>query len=108
MKFPHTIAYSASNPAIVVYGLGVVIVCMGILYMYLLASTVVHVVMQKEVERKVAEAETVVSELETELMLAQHKVSAEIATLEGYVEPETRVFIDRGEASLVVRDTVAP
>jgi hypothetical protein len=44
------------------------------------------------------------SSLETELMLAHHRVSSDIASLEGYVEPIQKHFIDRGQQSLVLRD----
>ncbi len=77
---------------------------LGGLYMYFVSMSVVHVVMRTEAEHAIAAAYSALGELETELMLAQHKVSAEIATLSGYTEPKSRIFIDRSANTFVFRE----
>lgn len=77
-------------------------------YMYFLCFSVVHVVMRTETEHAIGIMQTELSELETKLMLAQHRVSAEVASLSGYVEPTARVFIERGGDDLVLRDKAQP
>jgi predicted HAD superfamily hydrolase len=87
-----------------VYGLISLIFALIGLYMYFLSASIMHVVMRTEVEQKISAVQSELSSLETELMLAHHRVSSDIASLEGYVEPLKKHFIDRGEQSLVLRD----
>ncbi len=99
-------AYPVSKETLFVYAIVLVAVLETVCYVYFLCFSVVHVVMRTETEHSIAAMHSELSELETKLMLAQHKVSEEIATLSGYVEPTNRVFIDRGESSLVLRDRI--
>lgn len=88
-----------------VYGLSMLLIVLVGMYMYFLSASIMHVVMRAEVEQKISVVQSELSSLETELMLAHHRVSSDIATLEGYVKPTKKHFIDRGEQSLVLRDT---
>ncbi len=71
-------------------------------YMYLVSATVLHVVMQSEVTQEVKVVNSEISELEHKLILAQHKVSADIATMQGFSPVVNKVFIDRAPDSLVL------
>ena len=86
----------------VLLGTIAILVC---LYIYFLSASVSHVVMRSQAERSIGQAQSELSELETELMISQHRVSAEIANLDGYSEPKNRIFIDRSKESLVLRDS---
>lgn len=108
MKIAHTTAYNQLNVYLFVYSLVVLNIAFVACYMYFVSTAIVHVVMRTETEHAIATAHSELSELETKLMLAQHRVSAEIASLSGYTEPTARVFIDRGVDSVVVRNDIAP
>lgn len=72
------------------------------LYMYFLSASVVHVVMRKEVNQEIAAISSYVSQLESEYIHAQHKVSDEIASMRGYTVATDKIFIDRTSDSLVL------
>lgn len=97
-------AYPVSKEALFVYAMVLLAIFETACYMYFLCFSVVHVVMRTETEHAIAGMHRELSELETKLMLAQHRVSAEVASLSGYVEPVARVFIDRSQSGLVLRD----
>lgn len=83
---------------------GVFVALLG-LYMYLVSATVMHVVLQTELKQEVKQVNSDISELENRLILAQHKVSSDIASLEGYTAITEKVFIDRTPDSLVLSQT---
>lgn len=72
------------------------------LYMYLIGASVVHVVIRKEVNQDLVTLHTEISLLETAYIESQHRVSDEIASLEGYETIVSKVFIDRTPSSLVL------
>lgn len=74
------------------------------LYMYLVSVTVLHVVMYTETTQSLKKVTSDIGALENRLIMAQHKVSAEIASLEGYTEITNKTFIDRRPTSLVLSD----
>lgn len=100
--------YPVSKEKMFVYACVAVAVFEVACYMYFLCFSVMHVVMRTETEHAIGVMHTELSELETKLMLAQHRVSAEVASLSGYVEPAARVFIERGQGDLVLRDQAKP
>ena len=72
------------------------------LYMYLLSATVVHVVMQKEGKKEINELHSEISQLEAEYISRQHAVSSEIASMQGFIATNEKIFIDKGDDSLVL------
>lgn len=72
------------------------------LYIYFISATVAHVVIRKEVSQDLVAMHTDISQLETDYIDAQHRVSEEIASLEGYQPIVDKVFIDRNPSSLVL------
>ncbi len=74
-----------------------------VLYMYFLSASVVHVVMRKELDGKITEMNSRLSSLETEYIEAQHAVSEDIASLRGFTRTDQKVFIDKGDTTLVLR-----
>lgn len=72
------------------------------LYVYFLSMSVVHVVMREEVQQEVARLNTQISQLEARYISAQHKVSQQVAQLEGFAEVTDKVFIDRSDDTLVL------
>ena len=76
---------------------------LGSLYIYLLSSTVVHVVMQKEINRELQDLSSQIAGLEATYIEQQHSMSNEVATLQGFVTVTEKIFIDKGESSLVFR-----
>jgi hypothetical protein len=83
-------------------GLSAGLVLLFGLYIYFVSASVVHVVMRTETNQEIADISTDISELEGNYIAAQHRVSAEIASLQGYSEAKQKIFIDRSEDSLVL------
>ncbi len=73
-------------------------------YLYFLNLSVVHVVMRKEVIAEQNQIRTEIAELETSYIEAQHKIAGRIAHLDGYSIDTAKIFVTRGEDSLVLRD----
>ncbi len=69
--------------------------------MYFVSATIADVVIRKEVDKEISSLGTKVSQLESEYIEMQHSVSSEIATREGYVVANKKIFIDRTEDTLV-------
>lgn len=65
------------------------------LYMYFVSSSVLNVVMRKEVDTRIAEVGTVIGDLESTYIEMQHDVSSDIATHRGFVVADKKIFIDR-------------
>jgi len=79
-----------------------VFVCLLGVYMYLVSATVMHVVLQTELKQQAKTVHSDISELENRLIIAQHKVSSDIASLQGFTPITRKVFIDRTPDSLVL------
>jgi len=71
-------------------------------YIYFVSASVYHVVMRKEAGQEIAKASSHVSQLESEYIEAQHSVSSEIASQNGFEEAKNKIFIERTETSLVL------
>jgi hypothetical protein len=74
------------------------------IYLYFLNLSVVHVVMRKEVIAEQNQVRTEIAELEASYIEAQHKIAGRIAHLDGYSIDTAKIFVTRGEQSLVLRD----
>ena len=85
--------------------LGGVLVVLFVGYVYLLSASVVHVVIQKEMKRDFTKLHSEIAAVETTYIAAQHAVSADIASLDGFVAVTEKIFIDRSEPSLVLSET---
>lgn len=72
------------------------------LYMYFLSDSIVHVVMRKEVDAQISVLGTTVSDLEAEYIEMQHRVSNDIASLQGFVVADSKIFIDKTEPTFVL------
>lgn len=72
------------------------------LYMYFVSVSVLNVVMRKEVDTHIAEASTVIGELESSYIEMQHAVSSDIATHRGFVISDKKIFIHRTEDTLAL------
>ena len=68
---------------------------------YLLSSSVMHVVMRTETNHSASELKSQISLLESDFIAAQHAVSQNIAYLEGYEHVNEKIFVDRNAPSLV-------
>jgi cell division protein FtsL len=75
-----------------------------VLYVYFLSASVMQVVMRKEVNQEIASLSSRVSELESEYIDAQHKVSADFASHDGFVKTDEKIFIDRTKTTLVLSE----
>ena len=62
--------------------------------------------MQQELNRKVSTLNAEISSLEAEYIRAQHNMSAEVASLQGYTESSDKIFIHRSDATLVLSSNV--
>ncbi len=84
--------------------------CIGMvaLYMYFVSASIVHVVIRKEVGQDLVRLSSEVSELDSKYIAAQHAMSNQIATLEGYHEIENKIFINRTSANLALSKTIEP
>lgn len=74
------------------------------LYLYFLNLSVVHVVMRKEIISEQNQTRTEIAELEASYIEAQHKIAGRIAHLDGYSIDTSKIFVTRGQDSLVLRD----
>lgn len=83
--------------------LALLAVAVGV-YLYFLNVSVVHVVMRKELLQEQNQLRTEIAELETSYIEAQHKIANRIADLDGYSIDTPKIFVTRGESSLVLRD----
>lgn len=84
------------------------LLCLAAVYMYLLSATVMHVVVRKETTQSMAEINSKIAALETEYIKAQHAVSEHIALLPGFVDAPDKIFLERSDTTLVVRDSLQP
>jgi uncharacterized small protein (DUF1192 family) len=75
-------------------------------YVYFMSATIMHVVVRKEMSTSIAQLNSEISRLEAQYIHAQHAVSADIASLQGFVPVTEKVFINRAPDTLVlgVRD----
>lgn len=74
-----------------------------VMYMYLLSSSVIHVVISKEAEASVYEVGSEIAALEAEYMEIQHSISEEVVEKNGYIAAGEKIFIDKSNASLVTQ-----
>ncbi len=77
------------------------------LYIYFISASVVHVVMRTEINQEITLIASEISELEGKYIEAQHRVSSDIASLQGYTETQEKVFIDKTPSSLVLSTPLA-
>lgn len=82
--------------------MGACLCVLTFLYVYFLSASVVHVVMRQEVVRAMKAEQTNVAALEASYMDAQHRLSANVANLDGYQKIEEKVFLSRVPATLVL------
>jgi hypothetical protein len=73
-------------------------------YLYFLNMSVVHVVMRKEAAHDISELRTEIAVLETVFIESQHTIASRMATLSGYNVDSEKIFVMRGDRSLVLRD----
>ena len=71
-------------------------------YIYFLCASVAHVVVRKEINQEIASLSSNISGLESKYIQAQHSVSAEIASMHGYVPAETKVYIQPAKATVAL------
>jgi len=71
-------------------------------YVYFLSASIVHVVMRKEADTQIASLGTSVSQLEARYIEMQHSVSSEVATHDGFVVADKKIFIDKAKNTLVL------
>lgn len=74
-----------------------------VLYMYLLSSSVIHVVISKEAESSIYEVGSEIASLEAEYMEIQHSISKEVVEQNGYIAAGSKIFVDRSNTSLVTQ-----
>jgi len=75
------------------------------LYIYFVSASVVHVVMRTETSQQITKISSEISELESKYIEAQHRVSSDIASLQGYQKTDSKIFIDRNKDSSLVLGT---
>jgi hypothetical protein len=71
-------------------------------YMYFLSASVLHVVMRKEIDTELSQLNSKVGDLEAVYIEMQHAVSNELATREGFVPIDDKIFINTAEKALVL------
>lgn len=74
------------------------------LYIYFISASVVHVVIRTERNQETKKVSSEISLLESRFIQAQHKVSSDIASLQGYTQTSKKVFIDRSAPTFVLSD----
>lgn len=71
-------------------------------YMYFVSESVMNVVMRKETDAQISQLATGVGQLEARYIDMQHSVSNDVATLNGFVVADRKIFIDRSADTLVL------
>jgi len=86
--------------------IGMLFVCVALfaLYVYFISASIVHVVIRTEVNQELQKRSSEISLLEGRFIEAQHRVSSDIASLQGYTQTSHKVFIDRTTPALVLSD----
>ena len=74
------------------------------MYMYFVSASIVHVVIRTETVQQMKKVGSEISLLEGRFIEAQHKVSSDIASLQGYTQTSKKVFIDRTAPAFVLSD----
>jgi hypothetical protein len=77
-------------------------VSLFVLYMYFVSVAIVEVVIRTELSQEINQIASEISELENAYIKAQHKVSSDIASLQGYQKSSEKIFIERDADSLVL------
>ena len=77
------------------------------LYIYFISASIVHVVMRTEINQDTREIASEISTLESKYIAVQHKVSSDVATLNGYQKAPHKIFIDRTEDTLALRNALS-
>ncbi len=72
------------------------------MYVYFVSASIHHVVMRKEIDHEISLLSSHVSELESSYIQAQHAVSADIASMHGFVQANHKIFVDRSDTTLVM------
>lgn len=72
------------------------------LYLYFLSASIVHVVIRQEVAQSIKMEQTKIATLESSYIEAQHRLSSNVASLDGYTKAEEKIFINRAPSSLVL------
>ena len=85
-------------------GLGALCVLLFATYIYFVSASIVHVVIRTETSQEMKKIGSEISLLEGRFIEAQHKVSADIASLQGYTQTSKKVFIDRAAPAFVLSD----
>lgn len=93
--------YTFDTDKLLVMGGCTALLVLFALYVYFVSASVLHVVMREEVERRTSELHSEISRLEADYIRAQHSVSQDIATLQGYVSAEEKIFIGRSSVTAV-------
>jgi len=73
-------------------------------YIYFISASIVHVVIRTETSQELKKVSSEISLLEARFIEAQHRVSSDVASLQGYTETSNKIFIDRTEPSFVLSD----
>ena len=71
-------------------------------YIYFLCSSVAHVVVRKEISQQIVALSSNISALESKYIQAQHSVSADIASMHGYVPAVGKVYIEPAKATVAL------
>lgn len=71
-------------------------------YIYFVSVSIADVVMRKEVDSQISALGTNISKLESSYIEMQHSLSNDIATHQGFVAVDSKVFIDTTGDTLVL------
>lgn len=100
-KTAHSTVYKDESR--IFYAAFIFLITMFFAYIYFVSASVADVVVRKEVDAQITEVGSKLSQLEAEYIEMQHSISADIATHKGFVAVDTKVFIQAGGDTLVLR-----
>jgi hypothetical protein len=83
--------------------LGVLSVVAMCLYVYFVASSVLHVVVRQESEQRAADVRADIAAMEAELMAAQHHISQRLATAVDFTSDTNKIFVQRAASDVALR-----
>lgn len=93
-----------TNPAVLVYLLAGVIFALGLLYMYLVGTTVMHVATRQDMQHDIDKLESEIANLENAYLEAQHLVSEQMVEVAAQQAEETahKFYVKRQAPTLVL------
>lgn len=97
------IKYKANNLSQKIFwALSILIILFASMYMYFVSSSIVNVVLRKEIETEIVKIHSQVGELESQYLALENNITMDRALSMGFVKLSDKKFITRTNRSLSI------